>query len=339
MPLTAADLNSDGLIREDVMDKIWDASNVPLPFTNLVGEGKVTNTYASWTTDALAEPDGDTWVVEGSDSDQDDSRKGQRIGNHVGIKTKEVRVTDTAQASKTIGRGNELAYQVSRRQKELRRDNEAGLLGIQGSQDGDPETETPGIPAGLAAMGTSYDIGSGGSGGVFASQIYSPWTPGTGEIITEKAVRDVAQAAYEDGHMPGYLMTVPNLVRKISEYMFSSSANIATLTRDKGEKGAAQAQGAVNVFLTDFNVALEFVPNRIQRTYQSSDAKAVASVFVFDPAPIEIAYLQRYQTAPLAKTGLSDKRLMSVQSMLRVFDPLAVRVIPDIDISSEMELQ
>ena len=47
--LDSANLKSvqaGGLIREDVMDKIWDISKIPLPFTDMVGaSGKSKNSY------------------------------------------------------------------------------------------------------------------------------------------------------------------------------------------------------------------------------------------------------------------------------------------------------
>ena len=42
-----------GLIREDVMDKIWDISNYPLPFTSMVGKETSKNAYKEWVTEEL----------------------------------------------------------------------------------------------------------------------------------------------------------------------------------------------------------------------------------------------------------------------------------------------
>ena len=258
------DVSHGGMIREDVMDQIWDISNIPLPFMDAVGSDTCSNSYTEWTEDALGDPTVGGWVVDGADSDQNDASGGVRLGNQCGILTKEVQVSSRADASDTIGRANELAYQVMMRQRELRRNVEANVLGIQGSQADDGDT-TPGIPAGLAAQVTKFDNGSGGTGGTFSSGSWSAWTPGDGVGLQEDHVRDACQEAWEDGADPSLLMSVPSVIRGLSEYMFSSSARIATMQKDtKGETEAATALGSVNVFITDFGITLDFVPNRIQ---------------------------------------------------------------------------
>ena len=321
-----------GLINEDVMSQIWDISQIPLPYMDLVGSDTVGNDYAEWTTDKLGDPALGGWVVDGADSDQDDSNTGSRIGNHCGILTKEVRVSTRARESDTIGRSDELSYQVMMRQREVRRNVEANLLGIQGSQASAPDAGTPGIPAGLAAMATKYDNGSGGTGGAFSSGNWSAWTPGAHTALTETMVRDACQEAWEDGSDPSVFMSTPSLIRALSEYMFTSSSRIATLTGETNNQGPATAMGSVNVFLTDFGVTLDLLPNRIQQSYLATNGTTpVASGYVLDPAYARVSYLHGYRVEPLAKTGLSDKRLMAVDFTQKVLEPNAHRVIPDLD--------
>lgn len=325
--LKAVDFN--GLINDDVMQQIWDISKIPLPLLDAIGSDSVTNPYTEWTTDKLAAPTMGGWVIDGADSDKNNSAGGKRLGNQCGILTKEVQVSQRAQSSDTIGRADELSYQVMMRQRELYRDIEANALGIQGSAADDGAT-TPGNPAGLAAMITKAVGASTGSGGVFSSGAWSAWTPDVdGQTLTETLVRDAAQAAWESGGDPQLLMSVPSMVRKLSEYMFGSSARIATLSRETQNEGtAATALGSVNVFITDFGVTLEFVPNRLQQTYLAT-ALPVASVFVLDPAYMRIGYLKPVNTRDLATVGLTDKRLMNVDFTVKVLNPDAHRVIPD----------
>ncbi|QDY70123.1 SU10 major capsid protein [Qingshengfaniella alkalisoli] len=334
--LSSADLkavNDGGLIREDVMDQIWDISKIPLPYTDLVGSDSCDNAYFEWTTDKLSDPEIGGWVVDGADSDKNDSSTGARLGNHCGILDKEVQVTGRARASDTIGRGDELSYQVMMRQRELRRNVEANALGIQGSQEDDGDA-TPGIPAGLAAMVTQFDTGSGAAGGGFAAKAWTEITPGARVPLTETMVRDAQQDAYLDGADPTVLMSVPGVIRKLSEYMFTSSSRIATLTRETQGitgGGSATAVGSVNVFITDFGQTLTFRDNRIQQIYEDSAAAAAAAVFLLDPAYARITFLRGYRVNPLAKTGDADKRQMLVDWSNRVMNPDAHRVLLDID--------
>jgi hypothetical protein len=320
-----------GLINEDVMDQIWDISSIPLPFTDLVGSGSVKNPYFSWTTDELPDPVLGGWVVDGADSDKNDSRLGLRVGNHCGILTRELQVSERAQSVDAIGKGNELSYQVQMRQKDLRRAVEANALGIQGSQQDDGNA-TPGIPAGFACMIPKV-TGDTGTQGVFSAGNWTAAVPPAKRALTEKLVRDGLQDAWQDGGNPTILMSVPGVIRKLSEYMFTSSSRIATLTRetkDVGKGEAAVAVGSVNVFITDFGQTATFLPNRLQIAENTATDDS-ATVFLLDPDYSEIVYLKRYRTEPLAKTGLSDKRSIAVDWSTRQRSLSASRVILGVD--------
>ena len=92
-------------------------------------------------------------------------------------------------------------------------------------------------------------------------------------------------------------------------------------------EGAATAKGAVNVFVTDFGVTLDMVPNRLMPI----TAAATSSILFADWAYIEGAFLRGYQVEPLAKTGLSEKRMMSVDWTLKVLNEEALGAIHAID--------
>ena len=317
-----------GLIHQDVMDKIWDISKIPLPFTDLVGTDDIKNPYYTWVTDKLADPQLGGFVVDGSDIDKNDAKLGRRLGNHAGILVKEVQVSQRAQNVDTIGHGNELAYQIMMRQRELRRNVEANALGIQGSQEDDGNVN-PGIPAGLACMLTTY---GGGTGGAFAAGVWTPPVLPAKRPLTEALIRSAVSAAWLGGADPGYLMSVPGVISQLSQYMFTSSSRIATITKEAGGDSAATAVGAVNVFVTDFGITLTFLPNRIQQLeFKTPGPPDSASVFLFDPSYVRIGFLEGYRTEPLAKTGLTDKRLMKVDWGLKVTNPDSGRVILGID--------
>jgi hypothetical protein len=104
------------------MNKIFDISKIPLPFTDLIGTDTHSNEYAEWTLDALATPDITNAAIDGADTTGNNTVIGTRVGNHSQISTKVVRVSFRADASDVIGRTKESGYQIMRRQQELRRD-------------------------------------------------------------------------------------------------------------------------------------------------------------------------------------------------------------------------
>ena len=330
--LDSADLKGvayGGLINEDVMQQIWDISKIPLPFTDMIGTETCKNSYKEWTTDELAAPNLSNAVVDGADASGNDTKTGARVGNHCQISTKVVRVSTRAQESDVIGRSNELVYQVMRRQQELKRDLEAIMLSRQASAADDGNT-TAGKSAGLPAWLVTNDYrGAGGSAAGFSNGVVAAPVAGTARALSETMVRDCVQSVYQQGGDPSVLMSVPSVIRKFSEYLFTSSARVATLMADQGKSDMpATALGTVNVFVTDFG-KLDLVPNRLQQLNDLSTD--TADVFILDPQYLSIGYLHGFRTEPLAKTGLSDVRQIAVDWTLIVHTEKAHGIIADID--------
>jgi len=346
--LNSADLKAvayGGLINEDVMQEIWDISNVPLPFTDMIGSGTCKQAYHEWTTDELAAPDKTNATIDGDDASGNDSATGERLGNHCQIPDKVVQVSTRARNSDTIGRGDELAYQIMMRQRELRRDVEAILCSEQGSLADDGDT-VPGRSAGFFAM-IRDSLTKGGNGlvasdgvrpgfvsGVVDGATYSTtnFAAGTTRALSEELVRDAAEAAYMDGGDPGYFMSVPQLIGAFSNYLFTSSARIASLYSDTGTaQDAVVAKGSVNVFVTDFGITLDFVPNRIMQPEVATTGSRRVNAAVLDPSYISVDYLNGYRVEPLAKTGTADKRQMHTDFTLVPKSLNAHATICDID--------
>ena len=184
-------------------------------------------------------------------------------------------------------------------------------------------------------MMTQHDTGSGATGGGFASGVWTGITPGaTGVALTEEMLRDACQAAYQDGGDPSHILSVPSVIRRLSEYLFTSSARIATLTAETNQRGPATAMGSINTFLTDFGITLDMIPNRLQQKQTTASADDSAIVFILDPEYLSLCYLKGYRTDALAKTGLAENRQMSVDWSLIVNTEKAHAMITDIDFTA-----
>lgn len=347
-------LAAGGMIREDVMNKIWDISKIPLPFTDMVSTGSSKQAYTEWVLDSLASPCGiDSAYAanaynDGTDITATSAPTGVRVGNHHQIMMKTVNVSYRSDASDTIGRSKELAYQLMRKQQELRRDVEFTLMLNQASraETNDPASASPpllgGLPSWLATNFKSMGTGSPAAGGFnTGTKLTAAATAGTAEAaLTEKALRDMVESVYTQGGDAGYMMTVPGIVSRFSEFMIKTGAAHANIqTEVMQEAKAATAIGAVNVFVTDFGT-LRVIPNRLQPRYNTGTtpvkAGARADVFILDPSYLEISYLQGYKTEPLAKTSLSEKRAMFVDLTLKVLTEKAHGIIRDVSVSTAM---
>jgi len=345
--LDGADLaavNLGGLIREDVMQKIFDISDIALPLTDRIGSGSHGNEFAEWTMDRLLDPDLTNAVVDGADAGADESSTGIRVGNRSQISQKTLRVSTRANDSNTIGFQQTLAYQLMMRGNELRRDIEAIMLSNNASVI-DDGSAVPGNSAGLNAWIVGTDIfgnvtGSAnrGVGGLDGGWLLVPTdglvaaaTLGTERALSETDIRDVSQSVYELGGDPTILMSRPTVIRILSSYMFTTTAQVATLQRDKGEMGPAQAQGSVNIFIQDFGVITEMVSNRLQQAMDAPTTELNDSLFVMDPSQLMQSFLTGYQTAPLATTGTAANRQISGDWTFKVLSWEAQGVVADID--------
>jgi hypothetical protein len=334
-------LSAPGLIREDVMNKIWDISKIPLPFTDMVGSDTAKNEYVEWVLESLAAPDPTNARVDGADAGSSVTSGGTRVGNHHQISDKVVKVSYRADASDTIGKAKELAYRLMRSQQELRRDVEAiALLNQASVQDDGNSTagKVGGLPTWLASN-VSNRTGNGFNTSTKLTVVGTATADGAG--ITEDAIRDIVQEIFQEGGDPSILMSTPAMIRTISEYMFTSSARIGTMLSDQGKSAEkATAMGSVNVFVTDFGT-LKFVPNRLQLSYAAAFATpsltaAYCDLFILDPQYLSMCYLHGYRTDPLAKTGLAENRQLSVDWSLKVHTEKAHGLITSIDPTTAM---
>jgi len=321
-----------GVINESVMQKIWDISKIPLPFTDAISKGTHDNPWTGWTEDELRQPVTNNAFVDGVDVDQNDSKLTTRLRNYTQIALKEVQLSHSLQASNTIGNIGKLSEQVMKRQQELRRDVEAQMLTHQGTVEGDGNT-TAGISAGIGAqLKTNVSVGAGaGAVGGFntTTGLFVAPTAGTARALSETTIRDILQDVYEAGGNTSMLMARPVVIRKLSEYLFTDTARVATLTSEQSQNSprALTAYGSVNVFVTDFGQTVTMRDNRLQ----PQDAAGVSSMYFLDPQYITQSFLRGYQVEPLAKTGLSDKRLMSAEYTLKVYSEKSQGAIFDID--------
>ena len=323
----------NGLINEDVMQRIWDISSIPLDFTESISSDSVTNSYTEYTQDKLQAVNLSNAAIDGSDqNNNNDTNTGTRVGSHCQISTKVVSVSERADNSDTIGRSKELPYQVMMRQRELHRDVEAIMLTQQASV-ADNGSNVAGLSAGFASWLTTNTFrGAGGADGGFASGVTAAPTVGTVRALSETLVRDCAQSVWEQGGNPTTLMSIPAVIRSLSSYMFTSTASVATLTSDVREKtSAATATGSVNLFITDFGVTLMMIANRLQPVVDDTADLENANLYCYDPEYVRQGFLSGYRVEPLAKVGLADTRLMAVDWTLKVLNEAAHGVIADID--------
>lgn len=299
--------------REDLTDAIHDLSPTETPFTNAIGKGSAKNTYHEWQTDALAAAVGTNKVIEGDDPGNETLDPTVRLGNYTQISDKVVQVSSTQRAATNAGRGEELSYQVMKRSKELKRDMEVSLTGNYASIAGNASTarQTAGFEAWIQ---TNDSRGVSGANTAFTGGIQAAADDGTQRAFTETLLKDVLQLCWTNGGEPSMVM-----VGAWNKKQMSAFAGIADAVRETGNKRATIV-GAADVYVSDFG-QLNIVANRFSRS---------RSALVVDPSMWKLCYYQRFQTTDLAKTGHSDRKMLSVEFTLEACNEKGSGVVADL---------
>lgn len=333
---------SGGIIREDVLDKIFDISDIPTPFLDMMETTSYSNPYHEWTEDKLAAPSLTNKKVSGSDVASTDnnagSPNGKRVGNHAQISVKTVQITDRMGAIAAIGRSDEMGYQTAMRLQELRRDVEAISLSGQASVQ-DDNNATAGQSAGAAAwITTNKDLGAGGAvpGFQTGTKLVTAQTPGEGRGLTWTMIATQIENVYTLGGDPSKLMSVPGVTKRLGQYLFTTPYAAAPTANINGTGAGVNqvSQGYIDTFKTDFGTLMQIVPNRLQQTYADAaggTAQTVANVFGLDPRFWALALLYGWKVDPLAKIGLSLRKLLSVDWTLEARLERANFLIADIN--------
>ena len=113
--------------REDLSDVIYNISPTDTPFLSSAAKTTSTAVLHEWQTDALASASTSNAVIEGDEATLDAVTATTRLSNSCQIMDKTVVITGTQEAVDKAGRASELAYQIAKKAKELKRDMEAQI--------------------------------------------------------------------------------------------------------------------------------------------------------------------------------------------------------------------
>ena len=224
---------------------------------------------------------------------------------------KTVVITGTQEAVDKAGRASELAYQIAKKAKELKRDMEATVTGNQAEVTGNASTARKFGSLG-AWIETNDDLGASGSSGGSGN---TARTDGTQRAFTEASLKTVIKSVWNEGGDPSMIMVGPFNKQKLSGFTGNST---------RFDAGAdATLYTSVDVYASDFG-QLQVVPNRFSR---DRDA------YVLDMNYFAIAFLRDFSMHELAKTGDSEKRQLLVEATLESRNEKASGLVADLTTS------
>jgi hypothetical protein len=251
-------------------------------------------------------------VIEGDDATTDASVATARRYNYTGISDKVALVSGTQEEVKKAGRNSEMAKQMAKRAKELKKDQEAILLANQAAVAG-TDTLARGVAGAQAWIKTniSRDAGSTPSTGD-GSDIHTDGTPrALQEIFVESALAD----AWDSGGNPTMGVCGKFQKRKIAG--FSGSAS-------KTMEASKKVVNTVDMYVDPLGNEIKFIPCRQAPT---------DVVFMFDMDMIKLAVLRDYRTTDLAKTGDSIRKQILTEYTLEMCNEAAHAAVYDLTTS------
>lgn len=299
-------------IREDLSDVIYNISPESTPFMSNIKRGKTTSTFFDWQVDELAAVDLNNAVPEGSDNPTFAAvTPTVRLSNFVQISKKDLIISNTQETVTKAGRRSEIAYQLAKRSKEIKRDMESICLANQGAV-GTGTRKTASI---LAYLKTNVNKAASGVNPVYTALPDDPRTDHTQRAFTEVILKDVIQKCWKEGANPTMIMVGPKNKQALSAF-----TGIAQQRYQAPSTGQTRIVAAADVYQSDFG-ALSVVPNRFQR---DRDA------FVLDPEYAELVYLRPFKQKPLASTGDAEKRLLNCEWGLKIHNEKAHGLCADL---------
>ena len=273
-------------IREDLSDVIYDISPTDTPFmSSIAGKGSVSNTLFEWQTEALAAAVINNYQVEGADAGTAATTVTARVTNQTQISKKVVEVSGSHEAVNNAGKKSELAHQLAKASKELKRDMEGSLLADNAAAAGDATTarETRG-----AANWISTNVVDAG-------------TTGTHAAMVEADVLAAAEAVWTAG---GEASTI--LLGATNKKLITAMTGRADATRSVVDSNMT-LYNTVDVYVSDFGTY-----NIVMDRFCDQDV-----VYFLDHDMWSVDYLRDFQTVDIARAGDGEKKMLLVEYGLR----------------------
>ncbi len=301
--------------REDLVDAVYRISPADTPFMSAVPRAKASAVLHEWSLQALASVNSSNARMEGDALTRATSTPPVRKQNYCQISSKDATVSGTQRAVNPAGIDDMMAYQMSLKSLELRKDMENILLGNTGQNAGNTTTARTlrSFNAWISANGSrGTTSGLDSTGATYAS---TDGTAGDLRTFTEDMLKDAVKDAFDDGGEPSLV-----LVGSFNKQKFSTFTGRAT-ARENVAVGTVQ--GAAEMYRSDFG-DLKVVPNRTQR---GRDA------YVIDTSKVAVAFLRSFEPQEIGRVGDAVTRDLISEYTLEMRAPDAHALIADLTTS------
>lgn len=308
-------------LREDLQDAIYDISPLDTPLLSMAKKLKAKARFHEWNTDILLAA-GNNRQIEGDDYSYSTPTPTVRVGNYCQISRKTVVVSNTMQAVDKAGRGEELAYQVMKQGRELKRDMEFALVRVQASSAGNNglSRSSAGLESWLSSNWTTAtgSSGSPATPGFSSGTVAAPTDATVAATFIEPDLKAAIQECWSVGGQPSVIMCGPFNRQKLSAFAGNATK---TLNWNGADPGAIVA--SAGIYVSDFG-KFKVISNRFQRD---------RTVFMLDPDYLGVAYLRPISMTKPAITGDAEKSALVAEYCLVVQNEAAHSKLVDLTTS------
>ena len=306
--------SSKGL-REDLENVIYDISPTDTPFMSMGGRTDAIAVNHEWQTDSLASA-ANNFHEEGSTLTAAEPAATTRVGIICQISLKTTLVSGTLDAVSKAGRQEELAYQMSKRSKELKRDMERALVGVNVAKTAMSADSTVRKLGSLQTwVNTNISKASDGANGAGAGA--ATRTDGTQRTFTEALLKAAILSAYDEGADIQYLMMAPAQKQTFSSFVGVGGSSGVSNFNDVADQ---RIIGGMDVYVSDFG-EMAVVPNRLQRS---------RDVWLLDPEYYGVAYLRPFFQREVASTSDGEQRAIIAEYTLVCKNEKALGAVYDL---------
>lgn len=299
--------------REDLMDKIYNTSPHEVPLSTAFGRTTANTDFHEWQTDSLNAAVANNRMIDGDDPSLEVQVPTNRLGNHLQIFNGVIGVSRRANIVKKAGRGSEMAYKKGQKMLELKRNIEAMIVSPTQNAVA-ATTSVAGQSAGLGLQLVSAPLhnGAGATPAWTSGAPTGTITAGTNRAFSKALLDTACQNIFiNSGQFAEMLVVSPN-----HKTQFSAFASVAQNRIDvkNGKSSQATIVGGAEVYLSDFG-GLTVVPHYLMA---GSD-----TAYVLNSDYADLAFLDGFKESPLAKTGDSERVMITADACLAVRAPTA----------------
>lgn len=288
-------------IREDLTDVIHMYSPYDTPFYSSVAKTRATAVNHDWQTDTLRASK-DNAALEGGDKVASARTPTRRLSNHCQIFDDVIVVSGTDAGLNKAGRGDEMDYQLVKVGKEVRLDIERALLANTPKVARNDVTpgRLAGVPAWLFTNTINQTGGSPSGADPLGDGVAARVDDGTPIAFSQTRTDQCLESIWTNSSDGGSLTAMLNPFQMRVALTFVGNNN------QRNTVASTKVAKVVEVYMTPWG-EIDFVMSREMRA---------RDVLILDLAKFKIPVLRGFETEPLAKTGDSEKKMLTTELTL-----------------------